>query len=291
MIRRTTRLKTMIAEAAPVTAPLVLNPLMAAMAKEAGFQALYLGGGASGYQNTHLEANLTVTEMATAGTEILSAVDLPLILDGAAGWGDPMHMRRTIGLTEAAGFAAIEIEDQYLPKRAHHHVGVEHMVPMEIMTAKVEEAIRARIDPDFLIVARTNGVRASSMDDALRRVEAYKRAGADLLLLSPRNAEEARFIGERAEGPLMLLASKGGVSNFDMTAQELADCGWKLLVDPTTPLLAAVLAWKQVYAELADGFAAPSKSPQEWAAVEKDIHKTIDIERLLDIERRTVEKP
>lgn len=290
MIRRTTRLKNMLAEAPPVLAPLVLNPLMAVLARQAGFQALYLGGGATGYQKTHLEANLTVTEMATAGTEILSAVDLPLILDGAAGFGDPMHMRRTIRLTEAAGFAGIEIEDQHLPKRAHHHVGVEHMVPMEIMTAKVAEAVRARIDPDFLIIARTNGVRASDMDDAIRRVEAYKKAGADVLLLSPRNPEEARFIGERVEPPLMLLATKGGVAHFGMTPAEFADLGWKLLVDPSTPLLAAVTAWKQIYAELADGFAVTSASPEQWAGVEKDVHAAIDIEALLDIERRTVEK-
>ena len=80
-----------------------------------------------------------------------------------------MHMHRTIGMSEAAGFAAIEIEDQLVPKRAHHHAGIEHMIPAELMAAKVKEAVAARRNPDFLIIGRTNAVRASTMDDALRR--------------------------------------------------------------------------------------------------------------------------
>ena len=153
----------------PVCAPLVLNPLMAKLAEAAGFPALYLGGGATGYAKTSLEANLTVTDMVQAGVEIRAASALPLILDAAAGWGDPMHINHTMGMAEAAGFAAIEIEDQHLPKRAHHHVGIEHMVPQQLMEAKVRVAVAARRDPAFLIIARTNGVRASDMDDALRR--------------------------------------------------------------------------------------------------------------------------
>ncbi|NCY23405.1 MAG: hypothetical protein EBX37_00680, partial [Alphaproteobacteria bacterium] len=100
----------MIAEGAPVFAPLVLNPLMARMAEKAGARAIYLGGGASGYQGIFTEANLSLTEMAHAGLEIGTACRLPLILDGACGWGDPMHMHRTIPLAETAGFQAIEIE-------------------------------------------------------------------------------------------------------------------------------------------------------------------------------------
>ena len=113
----------------PVTAPLVLNPLMARMVEAAGFPAGYLGGGATGYQKVALEANLNLTEMCQAALDIGAVSRLPLILDGACGYGDPMHMHRTIGMSEAAGFAAIEIEDQLVPKRAHHHIGIEHMIP------------------------------------------------------------------------------------------------------------------------------------------------------------------
>ena len=282
-------LRQMIAGQEPVCAPLVLNPLMARMAEEAGFRALYLGGGASGYVNTHLEANLTLTEMAQVGLDIRSACALPLILDAAAGWGDPMHMHRTVGLAEAAGFAALEIEDQILPKRAHHHAGIEHMVALELMVEKVREAVAARRQSDTLIIARTNGVRASSMDDALRRLEAYREAGADVLLPLPFTAEDVRFIGERLEGPLMLLLRPGGLAGMDMTPADMGALGFRILVDPSTPLLAAYEAMRAVYAEMADGFAITSRPPQDWSELQEAQHATIDLQRLLDIESRTVE--
>src|SRR4030081_2111645 len=224
----------------PVTAPLVLNPLMARMVEAAGFTAGYLGGGASGYQNLAQEANLNLTEMCQTAIEIGAVTSLPLIFDAACGFGDPMHMHRTIGMSEAAGFAAIEIEDQLVPKRAHHHIGIEHMIPLELMAAKVHEAVAARRNPGFLIIARTNAMRASNMDDALRRGEAYRRAGADLLLLSmAHKPEQLRTISERLGGPLMYLAGRGGLAGTGMTLAELGGLGYKIVADPGTALLAA----------------------------------------------------
>ena len=274
----------------PVTAPLVLNPLMAKMVERAGFTAGYLGGGATGYAKVALEANLNVTEMCQAAIDIHAVSSLPLILDGACGYGDPMHMHRTIGMSEAAGFDAIEIEDQLVPKRAHHHVGIEHMIPLELMVAKVKEAVAARRDPDFLIIGRTNAVRASNMDDALRRGEAYRRAGADLLLLSmAHQPEQLRTISERLGGPLMYLAGRGGLAGLGLSLADLGGLGYKIVADPSTPLLAAYAAWKKVYEELADGFGANVKTKPDWSPVEKDMLGVIDLEKLLAIERATVE--
>ena len=127
----------LIAGPEPVYAPLVFNPVSALLAQAAGFRALYLGGGSMGYLKAGTEANLSLTEMAQAALDIRTVCPLPLILDGAGGWGDPMHVRRTIMASEAAGFAAIEIEDQLLPKRAHHHIGIEHMIPSALMEANL----------------------------------------------------------------------------------------------------------------------------------------------------------
>jgi methylisocitrate lyase len=274
----------------PVCAPLVLNPLMAKQAEAAGFQALYLGGGATGYAKVALEANLSLTEMVQAGADIRAVCALPLILDAAAGWGDPMHIHRTVGMAEGAGFAAIEIEDQLLPKRAHHHIGIEHMVPQELMEAKVREAVTARRSGDFVIIARTNGVRASDMDDALRRAEGYRKAGADVLLLSPRNPEEARQIGERLGPPLMYICRPGGLAAMGLSPAEMGALGYRILVDPVTPLLAAYEAIEAVYRGLAEGFAVTSRPPQDWAGLQEAMHGTIGLEKLLAIEKATVEK-
>lgn len=274
-----------------VLAPLVMDALMAKMAEKAGFEALYLGGGASGYRAVHLEANLSLTEMVQAGIAIRAHVDLPLILDGAGGWGDPMHVVHSVRAAEAAGFAAIEIEDQHLPKRAHHHVGLEHMVEPDLMAAKVREAVAARRSDGFVVIARTNGVRASSMDDALRRAEAYREAGADALLLSPRTPDEVRTVGERLGAPLVMLCRPGGLANLDMTREDLEGLGFRLLVDPTTPLLAAYEAMRAVYHDLAGGgFAHPTKSAEEWSRLQDELHETIDLEERLAIERQTVER-
>jgi methylisocitrate lyase len=274
----------------PITAPLVLNPLMARMAEAAGFSAGYLGGGATGYQKVALEANLNLTEMCQAALDIGAVSTLPLILDGACGYGDPMHMHRTIGMAEAAGFEAIEIEDQLMPKRAHHHVGIEHMIPMELMAAKVREAVAARRRPEFLIIGRTNAMRASTLDDALRRGEAYRRAGADVVLLSMAHTpEQLRLIGERLGGPLMYLTGRGGLAGLGMSLKDLGALGYKIVADPSTPLWAAYAAWKKIYAELADDFGA--RTPKtDWTAVEHEVLQVIGIDKLLAVERATVEK-
>jgi 2-methylisocitrate lyase-like PEP mutase family enzyme len=283
-------IRTLMQARLPVTAPLVLNPLMARMVEAAGFPAGYLGGGSTGYQKAAPEANLNLTEMCQAAIEIGAVSSLPLILDGACGYGDPMHMHRTVGMSEAAGFGAIEIEDQLVPKRAHHHVGIEHMIPAELMAAKVQAAVSARRDPDFLIIARTNAMRASTMDDALRRGEIYRKAGADVLLLSMAHTpDQLRAIGERLGGPLMHLTGRGGLAGLGMTLADLGGLGFKIVADPSTPLLAAYAAWKSAYEDLADGFGA-ARPVRDWAPLEKDMLRVIDIEKLLAIERATVEK-
>lgn len=275
----------------PVCAPLVLDPLMARMAEKAGHKALYLGGGALGYQRIHLEANLNLTEMAQAALEIRTVSRLPLIMDAAAGWGDPMHMHRLMGMAEAAGFAAIEIEDQILPKRAHHHIGIDYMVPAEVMVDKIKEAIRARRNPDTHIIARTIATRSIGIDDAVRRCELYRKAGADSLLLLPYTLEAVRFIGERLAPPLVTILKAGGLASIGMTLAELHSHGFRLLIDPSTPALAAYEAMKKVYAEMAADFTIRSRPHEDWARLQEEQKASVDIEMLLEIERRTTERP
>jgi 2-methylisocitrate lyase-like PEP mutase family enzyme len=131
------------------------------------------------------------------------------------------------------------------------------VIPAELMAAKVKEAMAARRHPDFLIIARTNAVRASTMDDALRRGEAYKKAGADVLLLS------------RAHKPEQLRA---------------------IVADPSTPLLAAFAVWQKVYAHLADGFGIKREGALDWGRTEEAMLSAIDLEKLLAVERATVPK-
>jgi methylisocitrate lyase len=272
----------------PPVVPLVLDPLMARQAEEAGFAALYLGGGTMGYVKTVTEASLSLTQMAQAALEIRAASTLPLILDGQCGWGDPMHMRHTIAMAEAAGTAAIEIEDQLMPKRAHHHIGIEHLVPCELMEEKIRVALATRRDPDFVIIGRTNACRSEGLDEAVRRAEAYKRAGADMLLVLPKTPDQARAIGERVEGPLFYMML-GGINSIGMSLEELGGLGYRLVVDASTPFLARQKALRLCYEALARG--EPDPTVGSARAEEADrVHDTIGLGELLDIERRTVER-
>lgn len=284
-----TTLRRMIAEGPPVFAPLVLNPMMARMAERAGARAIYLGGGASGYQGVFTEANLSLTEMAHAGVDIGAACRLPLILDGACGWGDPMHLHRTIALSETAGFQAIEIEDQILPKRAHHHIGIEHIIPAEEMAAKVREAVAVRRSPDFLIIARTNAIRMHGLDDALRRAELYAAAGADMLFVLARKPEELRAVAERFRLPLMYMPPAGGLAASGLTLDDMAPLGIRLIVDAQTPMLAMHRAIRDSYAAILKGEADPLVGGSIQAE-DKALKDSIALETLLEVERRTVER-
>ena len=282
-------LREMLEGPAPVTGTLVSNPLMARMAEDAGFQSLYLGGGMLGYSKVVLEANLNITELVQAGIDIRAVSSLPLILDGATGFGDPMHMHRTIPMAEVAGFAAIEIEDQLIPKRAHHHVGIEHLIPSELMEAKVREAVAARRD-DLLIIARTNGIRSTDFEDAISRAIAYKRAGADLIMLSPLNREELEAVANRVEGPFQLLVPAGGATQLGMSMEELGAHGFRLLIDAAKPMLVAFRAWKELYGSTAEDLSSPALTAEDARQLAGELNEAVGIEKLLQIERETVEQ-
>ena len=283
-------LREMISGNSLVEAPVVFNPLSAKLAEEAGFPALYLGGGGLGYIQCVTEANLTVTEMVRIGLDIRTVCRLPLILDGACGFGDPMHLHRTINMVEAAGFAAIEIEDQILPKRAHHHIGIEHMIPADLMAAKIREAVRARRDRDFVIIGRTNALRSSTMDEALRRAELYRNAGADMLFITAHKAEHFRHLGERLAPPLVTLTTNAQLKKMGLTKQDLIALGFLLLVDPVTPVLVFHQALKRCYKAMAGGDSEGLLTDGGPRTELDAIHNTIGLEQMLAIERQTVEQ-
>ena len=223
-------------------APVALNPLMARMAVEAGFKAVYMSGGSLGWVKCGTEAAVTLPEMAALAMEMRTVSDVPVILDAGGGWGDPAHIHRTIRMAEAAGFEAVEIEDQLLPRRFHHHVGVEHLVPTEFMAAKISEAVAARKNPDLIIVGRTNALRIGDMDEALARAEAYREAGADMLFVEAvRTPEQAESLPGMFDVPLVYNYVETGKSPL-LPVDELARMGYKMVIYPASALLTATKA-------------------------------------------------
>jgi 2-methylisocitrate lyase-like PEP mutase family enzyme len=273
-----------------VFAPLCYDPLTARLAEEVGFQAAYLGGGSYGYTLTWTEAMLTVTELADMTHRCCTAIDIPLVVDAACGFGEPLHVMRTVREIEQAGGAAIEIEDQYIPKRAHHHKGIEHMISQAEMVDKVRAACEARRHQDFVIIARTNAVRNTSMADAIARGQAYREAGADVIFASSlRTLEQIDTFAKAMEGPLMLMTGAGGLQKWGRTAREFGALGYTLLVDPSSPLLCAYQAARRAYESLRKDHSV-AFAPGEIEAINAQLHATIRLPAYLEIERRTVEK-
>ena len=271
-----------------IIAPVALNPIMARLAEEAGFKAIYLSGGSLGWLKCVTEANLTLPELAEVAVDMRAACKLPIVLDAGGGWGDPVHVLRTIALSEAAGFSAIEIEDQLLPRRVEHHVGIDHLIPTELMLKKIAAARDARTDPDLVIIARTNARRVGGLDEAMRRAEAFHQAGADMLFCYTRSADELRIMGERLPPPLMMFAPPDGFGTFALSERDLARLGYRLAASSGTAFAAMVKAVRQSYQCLAQGrmdpFLGPGGADQEMKAAQE----TCGLDRLLQIERATM---
>ena len=267
-----------------VVAPVCLDPLSARLIQQMGFPATYLGGGALGFTLAVSEALLTMDEVAGMTARVCQRVEIPVIVDGGIGFGDPLHVTRTIWAIEQTGAAAIEIEDQVAPKRAHHHRGVEHLIPKDAMVDKIRAAVDARRDPDFLIIARTNAVKNEGMDLAVERIEAYRQAGADILMLLPRSADELREVPARVKGPLAYLGRLGS-----RTAQEYADLGYSLIIDAMIATVVSYRALRQALEELRDQ-GRPNLAPDEMHQIMMQVQETDGMADFYALEERTTEK-
>ena len=273
-----------------VVAPVVFNPIMAKMAAQAGFKAIYLSGGTLGWVKCITEANISVSEMSEVALDIKAACKLPLVLDAGGGWGDPVHIHRTIALAEAAGFQGIEIEDQLLPRRVEHHVGIDHLVPTEFFIKKLKEAMAARTDPNLVIIARTNARRAGGIEEAIRRGEAFAKAGADMVFSFTRNPEEVRMVGERLPPPLMTFAPVDGFATSKLSRADYAKLGFRLAASSGTAFAAMYKAVKQSYECLAQDRPDPFLGPGGGEAMMKAAQATCGLDQLLEIERRTMKE-
>ncbi|MCL6645875.1 MAG: isocitrate lyase/PEP mutase family protein [Dehalococcoidia bacterium] len=183
MARPTTRLRAMLNAGDLVVAPFVWDGFGARAAQRAGCRAVYMTGfgtaAARGFPDVGL---LTMSEMVQNAASIAAAVDLPVIADADTAYGNPINARRTVREYERAGVAAIHIEDQVWPKKCGFMAG-KRVIPVEEMVPKIEAALDARTDPDFVIIARTDAYAPLGWEEAMRRCRLYREAGADLVFV------------------------------------------------------------------------------------------------------------
>jgi 2-methylisocitrate lyase-like PEP mutase family enzyme len=231
-----------------IVAPGVFDMVSLRLADSFGFDALYMTG--YGTVASHLglpDAGLaTYSDMVGRVSAMAGMARTPLIADADTGYGGLLNMRHTVRGYEAAGACAIQLEDQEFPKKCGHTPG-RRVIPMEDMVQKIRVAADARSSKDFLIIARTDARTALGLDEALRRAEAYAKAGADILFVeSPESEEEMRRIGRSFDVPLVANMVERGRTPV-LSRAELESIGYKLAIFPVTALLAAVQAMAGVY--------------------------------------------
>jgi 2-methylisocitrate lyase-like PEP mutase family enzyme len=250
--RVTARLRALIARPGCIVAPGVADALAARLVALEGFEAAYMTG--FGTSLTRLGAPdvglLTATEMVDNASRIVDASGLPVIADADTGYGNPINMRRTIRDYEKAGVAGVHVEDQVWPKRCGHLAG-KRVIPAPEMVAKIRAACDARVDADFVIIARCDAIAVEGLESALERGEQYREAGADMLFIEAPvgRAEVERVAGHFKGVPLLYNMAASGKTP-DLPADELSRLGFKLAIYPNWIILAAIPAMRAMLREL-----------------------------------------
>jgi 2-methylisocitrate lyase-like PEP mutase family enzyme len=244
------KLRTALTGKGPITAPGVYDMISARIADGLGFEALYMTGyGVSASVGLPDAGLATYTEMVGRVAQICQGTATPVICDADTGFGGLLNLERTVKGYEAAGAAAIQLEDQVFPKRCGHTPG-RRVIPADDMVRKIKVAAATRSSPDFLIVARTDARTSFGLDEALRRGEAYARAGADMLFIeSPESEEEMELIGRHFDVPLVANMVDGGRTPI-LSKVRLAELGYQVAIFPVTGLLAAAKALERAYGAL-----------------------------------------
>lgn len=236
-------LRTVAERKAGLVVPGAYDGVSARLVERTGFEAVYM----TGYGTSASRLGLPdlgfagLAEMVENVRQMAAAVRIPLIADADTGYGGALAVQRTVRAYEAAGAAALHIEDQTWPKRCGHLAGKE-VVPCAEMVAKIEAAVQARTDPDFLLIARTDAIAVTGFDDAMARAEAYAKAGADLLFVeAPRSIEEVEAIPRRLEKPCLFNYAPTGRSPL-LPVARLRALGYAIVLLPVQALFAAAHA-------------------------------------------------
>jgi len=295
-MKRTTRLRALFAAPEILVLPGAYDALSARLAERAGFEAVIVGGfSVTGSLLAAPDSSqLGLSELVEHYRRICDAVDLPVFVDADTGFGNVTNVRRATRALEQAGVAGFFIEDQVFPKRCGHTPG-KAVVPAEEMIAKIKAAADARIDPDLVLMARSDALAVEGLDAVIERAALYREAGADILFIeAPRSVDEMRRIIGALGGLHMANMLDFGLSP-DLSAAELQDIGFATACWGLSPIFIAAQAMAAFYAQLKtdgtsrgardrmmpfDDFNASVGLPEMRAAEQRDL----DFARLL-IER------
>lgn len=271
----------------PLVLPGVGTPLEAVSAQAAGFRAIYISGYAVAAWRHGLPdiGLLGARDTVDALAAITRVVSLPVLVDADTGYGGPASVHANVRLLEAAGAAAIQIEDQSWPKKCGHMANKE-VISAHDAALKVAAAVAARENPDTVIIARTDAIGPLGLDEAIKRARMFGDAGADILFIdAPQSLEQLTTIGKSLKGPLMVNMSEAGLTPA-MSAPEFHALGFGIVAFPTAALRVAANSINQLYADL-----KAKEDTRPWMdrmLTLDDLNKLVNIDQYLEIDNRTL---
>jgi len=246
-----TRIHQILDREGAIAFPGVYDTLSAKICQRVGFPMTFVSGysvAATSIGEPDLGV-LTQTEMTDRARRIAMSVEIPVIVDADTGYGNPLNVYRTVQELIAAGAAGCFLEDQVWPKRCGHMHG-KRVVERDEYVQKIRAAAEARAGRDFFIVARTDALATTGMDEAIWRVSAAREAGADASFVeAPRALEELSEIGRRAPRPNVANMLEGGKTPV-LQKEQLADLGFDLILYPLAALFSAAQAIETIYRTL-----------------------------------------
>jgi 2-methylisocitrate lyase-like PEP mutase family enzyme len=246
------RLKDLLNKRELIIAPGVFDGISAQLTKRTGHVAAYMTGAgvaASGFGLPDIGL-VTATEMADRVRMIVGALgDIPLIADADTGYGAPMNVVRTVRSYDAAGVAAIQLEDQVFPKRCGH-LPDKQVVDAAVFEQTLAAALDARSDDNLLVVARTDARAPLGLDAAIERANRYANAGADVIFVeAPQDTGEIERIAREVEAPLLINLVLGGMTPLE-SASRLQELGYAIAIHPSNLLMQATFGMLQSLCEL-----------------------------------------
>lgn len=240
-MKKSLQLRNLLSKDEIIVAPGASTALFAKLVELSGFQAVYAtGAGVANMQFGLPDLGLvTMSEMLETVKRINDATELPVVVDIDNGYGNALSVYRTVREFSKIGAAALQLEDQQLPKRCGHFAG-KSVIDKEEMVKKIKAAKDASVDPDIVLIARTDALAINGFEDAMDRALTYVEAGADMIFLeAPTTIEQMKQIPQKIHVPTLANMVEGGKTPL-LSNQELQEIGFKMVIYANAPLKAAV---------------------------------------------------
>ena len=254
MMKSTKKFRELLNREKTIILPGAFNALSARYVEKVGFEAVYTTGAGItnamlGFPDVGLQSFYEIFHQIRY---IVNAVNIPVISDIDNGFGNVLNAIRTVSEIEKIGVAGIQIEDQMFPKKCGHFSGKKIVSRVE-MAKKLEAILNHRLDPDFVVIARTDAIATDGIEEAIERGKLYKAVGADIIFIeAPRTVDEIKRIGEEIKGDKIINIVEGALTP-QLDRKTLSELGFKIILFPTTTLRASANSVKRVLELLIKG--------------------------------------